>query len=137
MKSLRRSKKTGSRPRPFIYSNASIILFSLAVIFLSYQLIGLTGKRDRSEEKLSSTLATLDELEREKEDLASALSALETSEGKERTIRERFNVVKENEGVVYIIEKEGTEIPSIMPPETIEDERKESFLGKLWRWISL
>lgn len=138
MNTRRKSKKhigAHRKRKRFLYSNTSIVLFLIVSVFLSYQLIGLTGKRNLSRAKLSNTVEELERYQAEEAELRARIKELETEEGKERAIRERFNVVKENEGVVYVIDSESIELPSTGVAET-KEESKETFLERLFGWFS-
>lgn len=138
MQRQRKSKRALGRRRKgrkyFIYSNASIVLLVFAVVFLGYQLIGLVGKRNLSQEKLDTTLAELQRYEKEEADLRERIEDLETEEGRERAIRDRFNVVKDNERVIYIIENEDYEDSPAMSASTVEA-TESGFWARVWSWL--
>lgn len=94
------------RKRHFIFSNFSIVVLVILTFVFGHHLFGSISKYRLSEEKLSETLLRLEQKEEEKEVLRAKIDTLDTPEGRERAIRERFNVVKENEGVIYVIEDE-------------------------------
>lgn len=89
-----------------MYSNISIVLFLLLTIFLGYQVFNLQEKRNVSAFKRAEAKDVLDRHVAEEQDLRKEIDGLETPEGRDRAIRERFNVVKEGEGVIYVIEDE-------------------------------
>lgn len=106
MNSLNKSRKKKQKKKRFIFSNTSIVLLTLVTIFLGYQVVGLQEKRNVSEEKRAEAEGELNRLVEEESSLRTRIEELQTLEGKEEAIRERFNVVKEGEGVIYIVEED-------------------------------
>lgn len=94
------------KARHFIYSNASIALLLVITVFLGYQVFGLHKKWSVSEVKRAEAVAELNSQIEEEESLRVRIEEIQTPEGRERAIRERFNVVKEGEGVIYVVEED-------------------------------
>jgi len=122
----RKKKKTQKR---FIYSNLSIALLLLLIIFLSYEVSGLQKKRNISEAKRSEAEIEYNRYLEDKESLQSEIKDLKTEEGKEKIIRERFNVVKEGEGVIYVVEDDPA-IGSSLILENNKETKKTGFFAR-------
>lgn len=92
------------------------------VLFLGYQTYELQKKRNVSLDKKMQASAELARYIEEEETLRSRIEELETPEGRERVIRERFNVVKDGEGVIYVIEEEQGIGANIILEKEVSDE---------------
>jgi cell division protein FtsB len=103
---LKPNKRRRKKRRPVIFSNWSILFLIAITLFLSYQVFGLHKKWGVSESKRASAAAELQRYIEEEESLRERIGEIQTLEGRERAIRERFNVVKDGEGVIYIVEED-------------------------------
>lgn len=123
MRSLNKTRGQRKKKRRFLYSWASIALLICIAFFLGYQTYELQKKRNVSLDKKMQASAELARYSKEEETLRSRIEELETPEGRERVIRERFNVVKDGEGVIYVIEEEqGIGANIILEKETADEE---------------
>jgi cell division protein FtsB len=100
----RRRKKKKSRG--LMYSNWSVFLLCIVTFFLGYQVFGLHKKWSVSESKRAAAAAELHYYIEEEQSLRERIEQIQTPEGRERAIRERFNVIKEGEGVIYVVEED-------------------------------
>ncbi|MEX0933633.1 MAG: hypothetical protein WDZ74_02655 [Candidatus Paceibacterota bacterium] len=133
MKTAFKRRKKKRKTRHFIYSNVSILLLVVVTVFLGYQVYGLHKKWSVSEIKRAEAALELNSQIEEEESLRERIEEIQTPEGRERAIRQRFNVVKEGEGVIYVVEDEpsiGTEI--VLSKDMYE---KRSFFEQLFSFF--
>lgn len=122
-------KRKKRKTRHFIYSNASIVFLLIITVFLGYQVFELHKKWNVSEMKRAEAVSALNLRIEEEKSLRERIDEIQTPEGRERAIRERFNVVKEGEGVIYVVEEDQSIGADIILNR--EEAEKSSFLESL------
>ena len=101
-----------------------LVLFCILILFI-YNIIGLNEKERETAQKKDFELANIETLRNREKSLSLDIENLKTEEGIEETIREKFPVVKENEKMVTIIDKDKNEAP------IVEVNKNHGF----WGWI--
>lgn len=90
-----------------------IILLSIFIILLGYNVISLFKKEKETEEKKDLILKEIDSLEKRESSFLNDISRLETDEGKEEIIREKYQVAKSGEKMVIIVNEENSSDSSL------------------------
>jgi len=98
-------KKWDFRSSPFV-----LVLVLFILIVFARELLHLAKKYEFSEEKHSSYVSELEDLENRKEKLENKIEMLGTERGREEEIRDKFRVAREGEEMIIIIDNEDEEI---------------------------
>ena len=110
----------------FWHSPLALGVFFIALVFFSYNIVGLLKKEVETSEKKDIVLDKKASLEKKAQDLEKNIARLDTDEGKEEVIREKYQVAKEGEKMVTITDENPKDIV-----ETPEQKENHGF----WNWI--
>ncbi len=91
------------RLRQFLYSNVTLTILFVAIIFLAHSTFKLWQKERDTREAMDARKSELTALAAKEANLSSRVAALKTDRGVEETIRGKFKVAKVGEGVIVIV----------------------------------
>lgn len=111
----RKRKKRNSAFQNILVAAVFLFIFGGGIGFMSYQNIKINQKRGELEEKLQSLQAQAGQLSVRKTELERQIGEIESEEYQEKLLREQG-----------LYKKEGEEVVTILPPETVFGEFKET-----------
>lgn len=111
----KKRKKRNSAFQNILVAAVFLFIFGGGIGFMSYQNIKINQKRGELEEKLQSLQAQAGQLSMRKTELERQIGEIESEGYQEKLLREQG-----------LYKKEGEEVVTILPPETVSGEFKET-----------
>lgn len=108
MKEFQEKRKIKKR----VYSKFTILALLIVVILLARGTWGVYKKEKDSRIEMQRVQGELQVLKDRKENLAIGIDRLKTDTGVEEEIRNKFQVAKQGEGVIVIVDKAPTVVPT-------------------------
>lgn len=105
-----------------LYSKTSIVILLVIMVLVARGVFGLSVKEKESRMEVARLTKQKGEIEARLYTVAKNNEMLATPQGIEYEIRNKFDVVKEDESVIVVVDKELPPLP----------EEKKSFLKKFW-----
>ena len=93
------------RLRQFLYSNLTLAVLFVVLIFFAHSTFKLWQKERDTKEAIDAEKSELATLAAKEASLSSRVASLKTDRGVEEAIREKFRVAKVGEGVVVVIDQ--------------------------------
>jgi cell division protein FtsB len=87
-----------------MYSNIGLAFFGLVILFFAWNIIKFSGKTQETSKNKNLAEEKFLELQKEQVQLGSDINKLNTVKGTEENIREKFGLVKEDEGLIVIVD---------------------------------
>lgn len=113
----------------FVYSWPVVLVLLILLFFIGRASWNIYQKHQETQEKLAAVQTEHQRLKQRYKEIQEEVADLKTKEGVEQAMRERFGVVKENEEVVYIVDRDEDTPEQQTQKEESWWDRLRAFLG--------